>query len=142
MRLVTRFRDTGEHLHDFAGEVLVVCPRCSACARVAGGRAVCGACAWAKDAPQGVGAFGRGMFRGLPLWLTAPVGDEVLWAYNEEHLALLEGYVAADLRDRNHDDPHNAATMVEKLPAWIKTAKNRDAVLAATARLRKRLAGA
>lgn len=139
MRGMTRFRDTGAHLPDFAGDVLVVCPRCSARAHVRDGRTVCGACAFTRETPGGRLYPGKG-FRGMALWLDVPVGDERLWAYNGAHLDLIEGYVAADLRDRNHDDPHNAATMVEKLPAWIKAAKNRDAVLAGVARLRKRLA--
>lgn len=126
---MTRFRDSGEFASDFLGDhALVVCPSCAGCARRTPSRAVCRSCAWYVDERVT-----------LPLWLSTSVGDEELWAYNAEHLDLLEAYVSADLRERVLERRHDMTTMVERLPPWLKAAKNREAVLAGIARLRKRL---
>jgi hypothetical protein len=61
----------------------------------------------------------------------------VLWAYNAEHLNVLEEYVSAHLRERGHSVTH--MTMLERLPKWIKDAKHRDEVLRAIGRLRASL---
>ena len=139
---MTRFRDTGATLYGLAGEVLVVCPSCGSCARVTGARGVCPSCAWTATPSRKGFAYGapEDPFLDLPLWLVTDVGGETLWAFNAEHLDLLESYVSATLRERVPDRTHY--TLVEKLPAWVKSAKNRDAVLAGVARLRARLAAA
>jgi hypothetical protein len=139
---VTRYRDTGETLPDLVSEVLAVCPACSACARVTAERGVCPSCAWTRPRSGRTVRWGvpNDPYLGLPLWLTTPVGDEVLWALNGGHLDLLDAYVSATLRERVPD--RTGFTLVERLPPWVKSAKNRDAVLAGVARLRERLAGA
>lgn len=70
---------------------------------------------------------------GLPLWLQAPCCGNVLWAYNAEHLDLLERYVGARLRERGREPE---MTMLAKLPQWIKSANNRDQVLKTIRKLR------
>ncbi|GAA0344693.1 hypothetical protein NE235_32965 [Actinoallomurus spadix] len=76
-------------------------------------------------------------FFGLPLWLRRRCRGRILWAYNAAHLDLLEGYVGARLRERH---PHTGSgSLVERLPAWIKAAGNREEVLAAIRDLRTRL---
>lgn len=137
--MTLRFRDTGATLSGLATEVLVVCPSCGSCATVVSGRGVCPSCAWtATPSRKGV-AYGTAEdpFLDLPLWLVTSVGGETLWAFNAAHLDLLESYVSASLRERVPERTHY--TLVEKLPAWVKAAKNRDAVLAGIARLRDRL---
>lgn len=57
----------------------------------------------------------------------------MVWAYNEAHLAWLGRFVAADLRERG-DDVGNG-TMAARLPASMKSAKNRAVVSKAIARL-------
>ncbi|NUW39058.1 hypothetical protein [Nonomuraea rhodomycinica] len=71
---------------------------------------------------------------GLPLWLRRPCRGGTLWAYNLAHLDVLEAYLAAPLRER----PVTAGsqTMLERLPAWMKAAGNREEVLAAVHALR------
>ncbi|GAA3697493.1 hypothetical protein GCM10022224_074200 [Nonomuraea antimicrobica] len=71
---------------------------------------------------------------GLPLWFRRPCRGRVLWAYNLPHLELLEAYVAASLRDRPR--PAGSQTLLERLPAWMKSAGNRAEVLAAIRALR------
>lgn len=68
-----------------------------------------------------------------PLWLQGRIGNDVFWAYNHEHLDHLEAYIGAGLRGRQ---ALTFTTMVEKLPTFIKLAKNREALLALIARLR------
>lgn len=75
-------------------------------------------------------------FFGLPLWLQTPCCGQTLWALNVEHLDVLEGYVAARLREKK---PNTAYTMLEILPRWMKTARHRDEVLRAITRLRESL---
>lgn len=63
---------------------------------------------------------------GLPLWINSNFRNYTFWAFNYEHLEYLKKYISADLRERN-----NRAhwTMVEKLPDWIKSSKNREKLI-------------
>lgn len=71
---------------------------------------------------------------GLQLWLQHPIDDNIFWAYNYDHLAYLEKYVAAKLREESVVTRHS---MTQKLPDFIKLAKNRDKVLKVIERLEK-----
>jgi hypothetical protein len=64
---------------------------------------------------------------GLALWFTAPFKREVVWAYNLEHVRFLREYIDADLRERI---PNRNSSLASRLPAWMKAAKNRDALVA------------
>ncbi|MEU1283894.1 hypothetical protein [Kitasatospora sp. NPDC005856] len=148
-----RFTDPGTRLHEFADEVLVRCPKCGGCAVVLarlGGTCEhrrigdrehtrrllrCG-CGHAVDAFPACRTFGGPVdpyFR-LPLWLDADVRGRRLWAYNPAHLDLLESYVGAGLRERT--SVPGSLSLVARLPAWVKSAKNRDEVLRTIRRLR------
>ena len=151
----TRFRDTGQHLGQYADRFLVRCPRCARCAVVAPlpresrrapvrARVVCDACGYAKDAPQPTtgGADAVDWYFHLPLWLQAPCCGEVLWALNEQHLAFLEDYVRATLREDIRPDQVSAIairnqTMASRLPGWIQSARNRDEILRCIDKLKK-----
>jgi hypothetical protein len=80
-----------------------------------------------------------------PVWLQTPCCGETLWAYNKEHLDFLEQYVAATLRERAHPDgpllsqKARNLSLASRLPAWIKSAKNRDDVLRCIGKLRRML---
>jgi endogenous inhibitor of DNA gyrase (YacG/DUF329 family) len=63
---------------------------------------------------------------GLPLWLSANFRENNFWALNYEHLAYLKEYIAAQLREKNN---RLHWTMVEKLPDWMKSGKNRDKII-------------
>lgn len=74
---------------------------------------------------------------GIPLWLQTRVRGRLLWAYNLDHLTLIENYVAADLRERARwYDNGQKMTLVAKLPRWVKAAGSRAEVLHAITRLR------
>lgn len=69
---------------------------------------------------------------GLPLWLQLSVGDNVLWAYNYEHLSHLKEYVSSSLRE---EKGINGRSMSQRLPNFIKLAKNRPRILKAIDKL-------
>lgn len=68
----------------------------------------------------------------IPLWFTASFKDHVLWAYNREHLEFLRDYVQGMLRER---EPNHNGSLVSRLPAWMKSAKNRETLGALVERL-------
>ncbi len=70
---------------------------------------------------------------GLTLWYRETVKGNILWAFNLRHLEEINNYVVADLRERTTDK--YKMTMVEKLPDFVKLAKNRDEVQKAIERM-------
>jgi hypothetical protein len=163
--MAARFRDTGEAIYDFGDTFLVRCPRCAARGHVipapgaptADGpgdllertmRLACPSCGYVDESPQprrggrrlAVGAAVDWYF-GQPLWLQAPCAGETLWAYNARHLDFLERFVGAELRGwpRAGETWRRNSTLASRLPAWMKDAKNRDAVLRGIQRLREML---
>ncbi|QJE98338.1 TFIIB-type zinc ribbon-containing protein [Luteolibacter luteus] len=153
----SRFHDEGQPVHDFMDEMLVVCPRCSgrAISRQSDPdarpgwfskrRLVCTQCSYSQEwKAREIRRNWRGLddYYRLPLLLQAPCCGETLWAYNERHLAFLEDYVAAPLRERRRDPETGWAnsSMASRLPQWMTSGKNRRAVLKALTRLRMLLA--
>ncbi|MET7253827.1 hypothetical protein [Dyadobacter fermentans] len=72
---------------------------------------------------------------GLRLWFQESIKGDTFWASNREHLLEIRNYVTARLRERQ---TMRITTMVEKLPQFIKAAKNREAVLKAIERMLKK----
>ena len=85
-------------------------------------------------------ADAREPYLGFPLLLQVPTRHGVLYAYNGAHLDWIEGFVAAGLRERRIGDGIANRSIASRLPAWVKSAKNREEVLRALGRLRRRLA--
>ena len=71
----------------------------------------------------------------LPLWFRTDIKEETFWAYNREHLNEIRNYVSAKLRERQTT---THTTMVEKLPNFIKVAKNRNRILKAIDKLARK----
>jgi hypothetical protein len=154
-----RFRDPLSSTYDFIDSVLVRCPRCARIAHVevhpaagdrtrrrmfAPRRLVCRACGHTRTWQGRSIVFSGGSrapacdpyFR-VPLWLQTETRHGWLWAYNLQQLDQLRGFVAASLRERapsNEVGPR--MTYVARLPAWIKSRRNRDEVLRAVDRIR------
>ncbi|MDX3382159.1 hypothetical protein PV682_11920 [Streptomyces niveiscabiei] len=132
----TRFYDVRTELFHYADSALVHCPRCDRLAHREHRRAdrevrvICRSCGFAA-------VDGRGS-RALPLWLEAGTRHGTIWAYNLEHLTVLRDFVAAGLREHApwHEHEHRRMTYVARLPAWIKSAKNRAEILRTIDRLR------
>lgn len=73
---------------------------------------------------------------GLALALSEPVAcGKNVWAYNRAHLAELKAFIRAKLRERG---PVANASLYSRLPAWMKSARNRDKVLKAISRIEAR----
>lgn len=141
-----RFIDQHKRLSDFADEVWVVCPTCSGKAittryleeKVA--RILCTACGYNKSISISFGTSGYVIlsahnYFNASLWLSAPFKDETFEAYNGEHLDYLQEYIAAGLRETKD---RQFFTMVEKLPKFISSSKNREALLKLIEKLRKK----
>lgn len=157
-----RIRDDGRSLHAFIDHVDVACPRCSSRALVRmlerptattlsahPARLTCSQCGLTRTqrlAPSALWSYalrsdGRDPYFQLPLWLQTPTRHGLVFAYNAAHLEALETYIGAQLRERSANPLlrwHNR-TMASRLPRWMKSAHNRDVMLAALARLRTTL---
>jgi hypothetical protein len=146
-RHARRIRAIG--LWSLYGEIWVDCPRCGAGLdrRVAAapvsykGEATaparCGRCGhvgrypvWVPPPAQ---AEGRDPPCRLPLHLRETVRGRGLWALNLRHVALLEAWLGASLRERNAEAP--GQTMMARLPRWMKASVNRAALRAALTHL-------
>ncbi len=152
-----RFRDDRTFLSDFADDILVVCPRCAQCAsitpapdpqRVTAGqshRLVCASCGLTREIQQGgLPAHANiNQIFGYPLYLSIRCAGNLLWAYNYRHLAWLKRYVQATLRETRRDPKWgwSNASAASRLPGWIKSAKNRRAVLRSIEKIEKRAGG-
>lgn len=147
MKLSNRFRDEQKRLSDFYEEVWVVCPACEQKAiakadhanRTA--RLFCSACGYNKTGSTLLGKnaalvmAAHGYFNAT-LWLQLPFrSKDVFFAYNEEHLAYLEQYIAAGIRE-NQNRTH--FTLLEKLPKFYHDAKNRAALLKLIQKLKEK----
>ncbi|MCP3757863.1 hypothetical protein [Streptomyces sp. TBY4] len=153
-----RFRDTRATKYDFLSSVLVRCPGCGGVARVgpapdpaavndqglfAPRRLVCRNCGTAKERNRGSVSLHRDPHApatdphfGIRLWLQAETRHGWVWAYDLEHLDLITRFVRASLREGIPWHDHGRKmTVVARLPAWMKQAKNRDDVLRAIARI-------
>ncbi len=141
-------------LSHFDSDILVKCPRCSECSHLLkltepkGHRLVCSFCAYTKEWILEPGicipvpGTGPKLFGfELDLWLQTACCGETLWVYNAEHIHFLEDFVEAKLRERK---PHPKwgwcnASMESRLPQWIRSSKNRIALLKGLKILRKRI---
>lgn len=72
---------------------------------------------------------------GLPLRLTTPTRHGTVWAYNRRHLAALDAFVNADLRETQGSNYSNH-TLFSVLPKWMKLAKHRSEIAKALLKLR------
>lgn len=135
----------------FGRRLLVDCPVCESGAVIhvgdpggrpidaAARRLVCEACGLTRDqAETPMGAISD-PFMGRPPRLRAETRHGTLVAWNEDHLDYLERYLAGGLREETPaaEGGVRNASIVSRLPAWAKAAKNRDEVLKAIARVRR-----
>lgn len=157
MKTPVRFRDKQTQIYEFGDHFLVVCPRCEKKAEVLikvepqpnqsalflPRRLSCLSCGYSKEWAGNSLAIrpNQDWYFELPLWLSIPCCGQLLWAYNEQHLDFLEGFVKARLRERSKDDPFGRSnqSLASRLPKWIQSAKNRDDVLKCISTLRAKL---
>lgn len=77
---------------------------------------------------EAVNGLVKEQYYDLPLWFQKEVNGEVLWGYNQDHIAYMEKYIKANLRERNNKGSSNG-TMISRLPKFVKEAKNREKLL-------------
>lgn len=70
---------------------------------------------------------------GLKLCLVANTRSGNIYLHNLEHLQELKSYIQADLRERTQNTGNSS--YYSRLPAWIKSARNRKEILKALLRL-------
>jgi hypothetical protein len=77
---------------------------------------------------------------GADLWLQTRCVGRSLWAFNRRHLDILEGYVAASLRERERDEEWGwrNTSLASRLPTWMTSGSNRNAVLEGLRSLREK----
>ncbi len=154
----SRFYDNRETIYAFLDKILVVCPQCHRCALnlrfdtssrnlFAPRRLVCHHCGLAREWADTVVASLEyndpplDNYFHVPLWLSVPCANHILWAYNQRHLEVIEAFVTAQLRERTRDPKYGWAntSLTSRLPKWIGSARNRTTVLKALAQLKVRL---
>jgi hypothetical protein len=148
--MTSRFQDQNKTPRDFYNEVWVVCPPCEnkavAKANIEGNqvRLYCEHCGYNKQKSTEICISGTKAILEMPassffnadLWLLASFKNDVVFAFNGEHLNYLENYISANLRehkDRSH------FTLLEKLPKFYHEAKNREALLKIIQKLKNKL---
>ena len=141
-----RFLDGNLRLAEFMDEVWVVCPVCSKKATALripdrdSARMSCLSCGYARElstkAENGMSIImpAHAYFNAV-LWLQMPFRKHLFQAYNGLHLAYLEQYVSADIRE-SRDRTH--FTLLEKLPKFYHAAGNREGLLKIIAKLRQK----
>jgi len=126
--------------------ILVACDKCGKCATLRKftfprtkkaiehrGECVCLHCGHQWSIRVDVAFFTAG-----PLWLKTTVHQNVLWVLNREHLDFLEQFIEADLREERMPE-RSTRRLSSALPPWMLAAKNRDDVVRALKKLRKKL---
>ena len=152
--MADRYRDPGLWVQLlWSSPILVRCPSCRGAACVASHpddehplphrgtrpRLTCPSCAYVREAKP-VSEYRIGgrtdPFFGAALLLQDDCAGHTLWAYNEPHLDVMARYISAKRRERADFTDSQHQSMLEKLPAWMKDARNRDAVSRSLERLR------
>lgn len=75
-------------------------------------------------------------FFGYDVWYQIETKYGLLWAYNLEHLTVIENYIVDKLRSRN-GIPYKNNTIGSRLPQWVKESKNRTYLLKLIKRIKE-----
>ena len=150
-------------LYDFSGSVDITCPKCGKKAVVKASdpvknhpfidevRASCLHCGFndkktrfnrRKDPKQ---VKGNILIYGAPvdpyfhfdLWYRVDCNEHEFWAYNSDHLDLLEKHISATLRERT-GYPYQVRSIGARIPRWMSSAKNRNEMIALIRKLREK----
>ena len=143
---------SARHRGSFGDRLVVDCPSCGGMAVItpldpetserdldsAPRRMLCRACGAVREQPRTpLGQFIT-PFMGLVPRLRAQTRHGELIAWNEDHLDYLEQYLSGRLRIETVEDGGvRNASVVSRLPAWAKSARNRDEILKAIAKVRR-----
>ncbi len=149
-----RYKDPGIWVQLlWSSPILVRCPSCGGPASVAPRpgeehplyyrgtcpRLTCLSCAYVREGKAATSyrmGEPKDPFFGADLLLQGECVGHVLWAYNERHLDLIAQFIQAKLRERAAFTDGQHQSLLEKLPAWMKDARNRGAVTRGLQRMR------
>lgn len=141
--MINRFQDENLLLSEFYKEVWVVCPSCAKKAMATvnfetqTARLFCLNCGCNKETSTAdknvVIETAANHYFQAELWLQAPFKNEDFWVYNNKHLAYLERYISATIREHKE---RSGFTLLEKLPKFYHEAKNREGLLKIIAKLK------
>jgi len=159
MKTKTRFEDTREDRFSIStptveDPTLVLCPKCNEMAKILlsqsqpelgyAVKVICNACGYTKEKETTERSFDwygddpTDSFFGFSLWLKTACCGHSLWAFNIRHLDLLQNYVSAELRERKQDEYGcKNSSITSRLPAWIKSSKNRKKLSTALLKLKE-----
>ncbi|WP_299190448.1 hypothetical protein [uncultured Aquimarina sp.] len=74
-----------------------------------------------------------------PLWFTKQVKNEILFAYNIDHLNFLENYIDDTIRERKQNEyGWSNQSLESRLPKWLLLAKNRDLIIKSISELKQK----
>lgn len=150
---MSTFTDDHEYIMHYIHEMWVVCPRCSGCGIIrnrdpenkdqfAPRRLVCTKCPHSADWDGREMAFAwysrpADPCFGYDLWLQQSCCGQTLWAYNARHLRFLSDFVGAMQRKRIKNEKYGWSniSLSSRLPKWMQSARNRDAILKAIRKL-------
>jgi len=76
-------------------------------------------------------------FFGFDVWYRVETAYGLLWAYNINHLSVIESYIA-DLQRSRDGIPNQNNSIASRLPQWAKDAKNREYLIKMLRRVRPR----
>ncbi len=133
----SHFQDENLLLSNFYQEVWIVCPSCSKKAMATvndetkTARMFCTHCGLNKETAAAIDKnatieMPANQYFQAELWLQIPFKNEVFWVYNDKHMAYLERYISATIREHK-DRTH--FTLLEKLPKFYHEAKNREGLM-------------
>ena len=107
-------------------------------------KVACPYCRIEQTAPvRRIGFSGADVLDGLELYFKGAYRGHVVWALNREHLGYLIDYISAGLREK-HLSTNGAGDwyvlqsgQAQRLPGWMKKAKNRDGLLKLLKKMRE-----
>jgi hypothetical protein len=73
----------------------------------------------------------------VELWFLTSFDNKPVWAFNREHLAYMIDYLSADLREKPIANYAVMRTQADNLPAFMKSAKNRNGIVKVLKKLQK-----
>src|SRR5690554_5533409 len=76
-------------------------------------------------------------FFGFDVWYRIETTYGLLWAYNINHLSVIESYIA-DLQRSRNGIPNQNNSIASRLPQWTKDAKNREYLIKMINRFKSR----
>jgi len=144
LSVIDKYKDIGIPSSYWDNEIEVICPRCKSVALVSNEKKkvkfTCSSCCKVKEIHHKEGIYYPTKWHGkievdpffnYKLSLLEETSYGNIWVYNADQLNHLKLYISAKLREKKEKDQYYAyyISYFHKLPAWIKSSKNRNIIL-------------